>query len=130
MNFKLFATTVLALASVACDIPDCGSNSDNANFLRSLPVERYERLYSYSVSLGSENKTHRHFDLEKNPLPKQLSDLPIKVIKVNKRHVLYRLEGCLDHHLDLVLKKTGENSPRIELRSEEHPRIVEVLWEK
>jgi len=120
----------VTFALVGCGLPDCSEGSEKANLIRSLSQERLKNLFIYSIGLDSEQRVQDYYDLEKNPLPNQVSDLPIKLIRVNKRQVLYRLEGCLDHHLDLVVQKNGKNTPRIELHSEELPRVIEVLWQK
>jgi len=126
MYTKYLFITVFLLAG--CGVGDCEKDSETAIFARNLPKDRLGLLFQYSETLGEESSKEHYYD--GTPLPEEISDLPIKVLRVDKRKVLFRLEGCLDHHLDLVVVRTGDNSPRIELRSGEVPRIKEVLWAK
>ena len=130
MTSKLLILFLALLVLAGCGGPDCSEGSEKASLVRALSQERFSDLLLYSKGLDSEQSVQHHHDLEKNPLPSEISDLPVKLVRVNEKQVLYRLEGCFDHHLDLVVLKDGKDSPRIELRSEEVPRIIEVLWQK
>jgi hypothetical protein len=128
MKIRNIAVILISVLLVSCGPLECEIDSEKAIFIKALPQQRFEKLYEYSITLDVEPFDQDYFDLTKTPLPEEISDLPIKIVRIKERQVLYRLAGCMDHHLDLVVMKSGNNAPRIELRSGEVPRIIEVLW--
>lgn len=126
-KLKYLGLIPLLFVLASCGALKCERDSETAVYARSLSAERLSALYDYSMGLEWSDFGGDYYD---QVLPEEILDLPIKLLRVKQRSVIYRLEGCMDHHLDLVVIKAGETAAQIELHSGEVPRIVEVLWPK
>ena len=118
--------------------PNCDASSKQGRMANSLPPERLAELYATRAKLRSalpaDEREVRRFDLRQEQIPKEFEDLNCRVVRPGGSAPLIRLEGCMDHYLDMVFfglgdsAARGDNSPRIELWSGEHDWIKEVLW--
>ncbi|HEY1122786.1 MAG TPA: hypothetical protein VGE67_14340 [Haloferula sp.] len=76
----------------------------------------------------------RYSDLFGEKIPAEFKDLDCRVLRPGGAYPVIRLEGCMDHWLDMVFFGLGEpvgthdNSSRIALWSGEFEHIEEVLW--
>lgn len=61
--------------------------------------------------------------------PEELSDLPVILIRAREENVMYRLEGCFDHHLDLYVEKPP-SQPTIRMVAGEYEVEEMILWKK
>ena len=117
--------------------PDCESSSRKGRMVKSLPPERFAELYAAMAKLRNAlppDERLRRGDLSGQKIPREFADLNCRIVRPGSDYPLIRLQGCMDHYLDMVFFGLGEpagsrdNSPRIELWSGEHPVIQELLW--
>ena len=135
------------VASIFCGItgflflmfvfPNCDADSKKGRMVKSLPPERLAELYAAMAKLRNAlppEERRRRWDLRGEKIPKEFAGLNCRIVRPGSDYPLIRLQGCMDHYLDMVFFGLGEpagardNSPRIELWSGEHPVIEELLW--
>jgi len=117
--------------------PNCDASSKKGRRAKSLPPERLAELYTAMAKLRNAlppEKRNGYSDLSGEEIPEEFKDLDCRVVRPGGAYPLIRLEGCMDHHLDIVFFGLGEpvgsrdNSPRIALWSGEFEHIEDVLW--
>ena len=90
---------------------------------RLLSQERLQRLYTEALPFASGEPGG-------GPVPSQFQDLGALALRSHIPGIVHiRLQGCFDHHVDLVAFGESHQGPRIELWYSEHPRQKEVLWQ-
>lgn len=120
-------------------MPDCSASSKRAKKARALSPDQFRELHRVMTELrASIPEEERDFqtDLWGDRIPPSLRGLNPAVVRVGGDHQVIRLEGCMDHFLDLRFYGIGEKpgvveedlSPRIVLWSGEFERREEVLW--
>ncbi|WP_144436632.1 hypothetical protein [Lysobacter antibioticus] len=111
----------------------CGGNEDAIRAMRALPDERLAELYQYieSVDARRKNLDPISMDFPGNPVPKKISDLNPKYLRVGGGKALIHISGCVDDKIDLYFN--GLNSPdgkkTISLALGDH-KGLEILWEQ
>lgn len=118
--------------------PNCTASSKQAENARMLSQEQLADLHKamkeLRESITFEHELERH-DLMEEDIPELFRALlDPKLVRPGGYWPLVRLEGCFDHHLDLMFYGIGEPnedkvSPRIVLVSGEHDIVEEVLFE-
>jgi len=143
-NSNTFRLKVLALVSLVMGgffflttlLPDCSATSRQAKMARSLSEDRLAELHAAITSLVSNVPEEDRFSgrqFSGDSIPSVFVDLDPALIRLGD-YPLIRLEGCMDHHLDMRFYGVGESvehgdhSPRIELVSGEFDVKTEVLW--
>ena len=116
--------TFLLSILTGCSPVICGADSKKVTYAKALTNLQLEKLFNDTTEFFQTNE-RIHFQGE---LPAQFKDLGIKVIRVH-RGVHLRLQGCFDHHVDLVVFDQGENQ-RIELWYGEENFQKDVLWKQ
>lgn len=123
---------MIAIVLVGCDFPNCSEDAPEVAFARAMSQQRLSKLFEYNEQLLDADAYPTGF-LDQ-PLPEPIADLPVKTIRsdggkrVPELGVYYRLQGCMDHHVDLVVYDSRNDSPRIELWYGENPLEKEILW--
>lgn len=111
----------------------CGGNEDAIRAMRALPKERLAELYQYiqSVDARRKNLDPIIMDFPRNPVPKKISDLNPKFLRVWDGKAYIHISGCFDDKIDLHFQ--GLNSPgrkkKISLTLGDH-KGSETLWEQ
>ncbi len=132
MRFFLLLVVSFTLSLAGCDMSTCGADAPEVRFARSLTQERLSALYESTVDLVAESPA-RIWQYGRS-FPDTLADLPLKAIRMHAWGVHYRLQGCMDHWVDLVVYEGGINGNydpqgRIELWFGEHQEHTrEELW--
>ena len=121
--------------------PDCSATSKQAKMVRSLPQERLGELHRAMTALWSAIPPAERDDADmeffEGQIPNEFDGLNAKLVRIRWGDSIIRLEGCMDHHLDLMFHGVGEPilqdedpAPRITLVSGENNPGVEVIWRK
>jgi hypothetical protein len=143
-NSNAFRLKVLALFIVVMGgffflttlLPDCSATSRQAKMARSLSEDRLAELHAVIASLVANVPEGDRFSgrqFSGDSIPSVFMDLDPALVRVGDDSII-RLEGCMDHHLDMRFYGVGESvehgdhSPRIELVSGEFDLKTEVLW--
>jgi hypothetical protein len=117
-------------------LPDCSATSRQAKMARSLSEDRLAELHAVIASLVANVPEGDRFSgrqFSGDSIPSVFMDLDPALVRVGDDSII-RLEGCMDHHLDMRFYGVGESvehgdhSPRIELVSGEFDLKTEVLW--
>jgi hypothetical protein len=119
--------------------PACDADSKQARMAKSLSRERLADLHRAMAALWSglpkEDGEVAHIEIHHSKFPAVFDGLNAAFVRIDFGTSIIRLEGCMDHHLDLVFFGVGEpnspgddHSPRIELWSGDYNRKIEVLW--
>ena len=119
------------LASACTDLGDCGADNPKAQHARSLSQAQLQAIYDDAHSIVEAKYGERGCcgSINSNELPPEWEHLGIVVVSVHPFKVYLRMEGCMDHHLDLVIISGDDDTSRIELWSGEGPeRRKEILW--
>ena len=135
----VLGVVVLLLVLLLWSMPDCSASSKQAKKARALSPEQFQELHrvmtELRASIPEEDRDYQN-DLWGDRIPPSLRGLDPAVVRVGGDHQVIRLEGCMDHFLDLRFYGLGEKpgvvekdlSPRIVLVSGEFDRQEEVLW--
>jgi hypothetical protein len=120
-------------------LPDCSATSKQARMARSLSQERLGELHRAMTALWAaipeEERDFARVHFSAGQIPKEFEGLNARLVRIRSDDSIIRLQGCMDHHLDLMFHGVGEPisqhedpTPRITLGSGEFDRRVEVLW--
>ena len=119
--------------------PDCSAGSKQARMARDLPTDRLEELHQAMIDLRAsipEDERDYREEFWGDDIPAQFHGLDCALVRFGGDMPLIRLEGCMDHHLDMRFYGVGEStqfgdhSPRITLVSGEFDIREEVLWQR
>lgn len=119
--------------------PDCSATSQQAKMARSLSESRLAELHATISTMMAripekERILRRQFSGDS--IPPEFVDLRPALVRLGGLggNPIVRLEGCMDHHLDMEFygvgepEEHGDHSPRIVLISGEWDIKEEVLW--
>jgi hypothetical protein len=123
----LAAVALALLLFVAWLDPTCDEGDAEVAFARSLSDARLAKLF-LDVRFYA---PWRH--MSQDEIPEEFLDLePLAIRAHQPGSVHFRLRGCMDHHIDLVVYGADapdrDSNPRIELWYDEWPPQHEVLW--
>ena len=119
--------------------PNCDADSRQARMARALSQERLASLHHAMSELwkrspkDAQNLPQVYFSQDQ--IPKEFDGLNAKVVRIRHGNAIIRLQGCMDHHLDMVFSGVGEgsayggNPPSIVLCSGEFDMKFETLWQ-
>ena len=137
IGWGLLAVIVGGFVWLLSSFPDCSAGSKQARMARSLSASRLQELHQAMIALRSslpEDERDFRQELWRDDLPPVFHDLNCALVRYGGDSPLIRLEGCMDHHLDLMFygigesSQFGDHSPRITLVSGEFDVKEEVLW--
>ena len=139
LTFLLILFSVGTCALLSKLVGDCSASSPKADKVRAISKSDFADMHAAMRELRKSKKDETGFSMEsfsEENIPSEFHALNCISITWDDYYCNARLEGCFDHHLDVVFHGTGESMefqngpPRIELVSGEHEsRRVEVLWE-
>jgi hypothetical protein len=119
--------------------PSCDADSKEARMARSLSQDRLASLHHAMSELwrkspkDAQNFPQVYFSGDR--IPKEFDGLNARLVRIRDGRAIIRLQGCMDHHLDMVFSGVGEgsayggNPPSIVLRSGEFDMKFETLWQ-
>jgi hypothetical protein len=120
-------------------VPDCGADSKQARMAKALSQERLASLHHAMKQLWAaipeQERGFASMKFSGEKIPREFGGLHARWVGIHHGSSIIRLQGCFDHHLDLVFHGVGEPTgpvvepPRIDLRSGEHAMMrTETLW--
>lgn len=118
--------------------PNCEVTSRQARMARALSQERLAGMHLAMTKLWAtipeDERNIASVSFSGEQIPKEFGGLNARFVRIRGGHSIIRLQGCFDHHQDLIFYGVGEpttygdHSPRIDLHSGEHDVTVETLW--
>ncbi|MEK7950302.1 hypothetical protein [Luteolibacter soli] len=118
--------------------PNCDANSKQGRMARSLSRDQLAGLHRAMTKLWDkipkEERESAHIRFGSDQIPEEFGGLDAHLVRIRDGNSIIRLQGCMDHYLDLVFYGVGEptsrgdHSPRIVLMSGEHEIQTETLW--
>jgi hypothetical protein len=116
--------------------PDCSAGSKQARMARALSAARLQELHQAMIDLRAslpEDERDYRTEFWGDEIPAPFKGLDCALVRCDGDTTLIRLEGCMDHHLDMRFYGVGEpvepgDVPRITLVSGEFDRKEELLW--
>lgn len=106
---KVAVITILIFLLPACSSSSCDTDSKEVAFVKSLSNLQLTKIFTDTKEFFLTNE-RMHFG---GKIPAQFTEIGVKAIRVH-RGIHLRLQGCMDHYVDLVVFEQEQNQ-RIEL---------------
>ncbi|MBD5781528.1 hypothetical protein IEN85_18650 [Pelagicoccus sp. NFK12] len=130
---------LLIIALTSCGDVTCDEDSEAVASARALTPERLERLYAQMAELVEKVKKEEvyiEYSVYDDGIPEEFEDIGAISIEPVRGIPSIRLDGCFDHHIDLLFVGIGIIEPsssekQILLIWGEHSTAgEEVLWKE
>ncbi|MCU7844078.1 MAG: hypothetical protein KZQ93_09585 [Candidatus Thiodiazotropha sp. (ex Monitilora ramsayi)] len=112
---------------------ECDEDSRAVRYVRSLPEDRFARLYKDMESY-SEKDIFEYENFGSNTFPDEFNDL--EVVRIRPKDGNIMVNGCFDHYVYLEFHGLGRGhkrqmKPAIQLRWGEGPTSgTEIVWQE